>query len=202
MTTTQSLSGKRVSVAGRFGQLNGWNHESGLVTLWDEAMNEQVTFTLKEGDARPKLAMLVDRNGHEARRLFVDHKQKGVEGAVADLCAECVRGTEAGIRRSQPCDECGQPGAFRNAHHRRNEYLCPSCQTKTGEPIRQNKWAPRVSAPLGLRERDECMAKGGVTECRGEVRFRGPTKAFLCNAHAGRVSAADGLADREIEGLS
>jgi hypothetical protein len=141
-----------------------------------------------------------------ARGTCAEHGEEDVlryrrwtDGAM--VCAQAIRELARHTHYIQACDKCGADGAWRNPYTRRDEYLCGTCHAKSGDGIVQNKWAPRVSQPHPLGQRPVCEAKGvvGTRECRGEVRWR-RNKAGdyhdLCNAHAGKVSAADGLADR------
>jgi hypothetical protein len=197
VTTTTSLAGQRVRVDGRVGQLNGWNQETGLVTMWDEVERTQVVFTAL---GQPVAAPLTCREGHEARRLFPDASSDSDEPV---LCAEHSRPIAQRLSKGRvaSCDKCGHEGAWRNPYTRRNEYLCAVHHAESGDGVIQNKWAGagRVtgSAPLGVREREACVAAGVGSDCRGEVRPRGREAQPLCNAHAGRVSAGEGLADRD-----
>lgn len=120
------------------------------------------------------------------------------------VCAEAKRQFARSVSRWQPCDTPGHENAYawRNPYTRRNEYLCGVCHAQSGDGVIQNKWAPRVSQPLGKRERLECYAKGvvGTRDCKGEVRWDSKSKVNLCNAHRGRTSAGDGYADRDWSG--
>ena len=74
---------------------------------------------------------------------------------------------------------------WRDPLHRRNEYLCIKCHDP--DALFQNRWADKVrqSERLGLREKVVCDA-AGITECRGEIKYRGAFKMSLCNKHAGK----------------
>lgn len=109
------------------------------------------------------------------------------------VCAECARAGSvlgSGAYGAQPCDACGAAGAvWRDPSHRRNEYFCVSHHAPDALVARPALEA-RVSKPLGTRERDRCAARG-VTDCLGEVKWRGPHGMSLCNKHAGKVSWVD-----------
>lgn len=188
------MVGQRVEVAGRRGQLNGYNVAQGRVWLWDEDEQRQVELWLAEGQ-EVVVAPLTCRNGHVTRRLFADHRDPD---GPRELCADCVRLTEKGIHRHTPCDDCGAPSAWRDPFLRTNVYRCGSCHVKNGRGVVQNKWFARVSEPLRGSARAVCEAAGVGSDCKGEVKPRGRTAALLCNAHAGKVSAGEGLADRSL----
>lgn len=105
-------------------------------------------------------------------------------------CPDCIRSAAKGISRWQPCDNHPDRHAWRNPYTRRDEYLCGQCHAESGDGVVLNKWAPRVSTPLGIQERPDCEARNvpGTRDCRGEVK---PRKGVnLCNAHAGKESSA------------
>lgn len=119
------------------------------------------------------------------------------------VCTNCCRDYNHSIKRYTPCDNDPSHGAaWRDPKTRRNEYLCGNCHAAQGRVV-QNRWArvedlaPRVSLPLGLRDRAECEARNvaGTKDCRGEVKPRGAGGALLCNAHAGKQSAAGNYFD-------
>lgn len=113
------------------------------------------------------------------------------------VCIDCVRAYGHNTKRYTPCDNDPSHGAaWRDPKSRRNEYLCGNCHAANGHVI-QNRWArvedlePRVSLPLGVRDREACAARNvaGTKDCRGEVKPRGAAGTPLCNAHAGVHSA-------------
>jgi hypothetical protein len=86
----------------------------------------------------------------------------------------------------QPCDTCGATGnVWRDPLTRKNEYLC--IKHHDPEALFQNRWANKVreSSALGQRERIQCGA-AGITECKGEIKWRGGYNMLLCNKHAGK----------------
>lgn len=106
------------------------------------------------------------------------------------LCPQCVRRASRLVKRWTVCDNGDGRPAWRNPKTRRNEYLCGPCHVASGDGVVLNKWAPRVSTPLGIQARAECEARNvpGTKDCRGEVK---PRKGghLLCNAHAGKQSS-------------
>lgn len=124
-------------------------------------------------------------------------------GDATLVCPSCVRRAVAGQDGRALCDNDPDHGpAWRNPYTRRNEYLCGRCHAQTEEGVVQNRWArandsthSRQSLPLGVRQGAVCEAKGvpGTKPCKGEVKPRGRMGSLLCNAHAGKVSAADGI---------
>lgn len=117
------------------------------------------------------------------------------------VCANCVRELARTIKRFTVCDKCGADHAWRNPKHRRNEYLCGKCHAESGDGVVLNKWFPRVSEPLRVREREACLERSNNsgTECRGEVKPRGKNAVPLCNRHAGKESWADSFRAGEAE---
>lgn len=114
-------------------------------------------------------------------------------------CPDCVRRQAASTKRWTPCDTPGHEDrvGWRNPYTRRNEYLCGTCHAESGDGVVLNKWAPRVSTPLGIQARAVCDARNvpGTKDCRGEVKpRRGGVQ--LCNAHAGKESSAAPYEDR------
>jgi hypothetical protein len=113
------------------------------------------------------------------------------------LCAQCYRGVTDYRDYPTLCDNDPDHGrAWRNPFTRRNEYFCAACHAKTPEGVVQNRWARvvdgigvRESAPLGVRKRVECAAKGvaGVKPCQGQVKPRGTEGVSLCDQHAGKL---------------
>lgn len=102
-------------------------------------------------------------------------------------CAGCYRVWSLAHPPKQACDECGDDGnVWRDPVHRRNEYLCIKCHDP--ESLFQNRWANRVrqSSPLGVRAKVVCGA-AGITECKGEVKWRGAFNMLVCNKHAGKT---------------
>jgi hypothetical protein len=86
----------------------------------------------------------------------------------------------------QACDTCGATGnVWRDPLTRKNEYLCIKCHDPAA--LFQNRWANKVreSTRLGQRERITCGA-AGITECKGEIKWRGGYNMLLCNKHAGK----------------
>lgn len=114
------------------------------------------------------------------------------------LCPACNREARRGWTYVQLCDNDPDHGpAWRNPYTRRDEYICGNCHAKSGDGVVLNKWAPRMSTPLGVHERARCEVAGGVVKpCKGEVKPRGPLAALLCNAHAGKTSAEEPYLDR------
>lgn len=102
------------------------------------------------------------------------------------VCADARRSWAVENPLRQACDSCGDTGnVWRDPLHRRNEYLCIKCHDP--EALFQNRWANAVrqSEPLGVREHIKCSV-AGITECKGEIKWRGPFNMLLCNKHAGK----------------
>ena len=126
--------------------------------------------------------------------------ERATDGAL--VCAEESRKAARTVQYWQPCDNHSDQRGWRNPYTRRNEYLCGSCHAASGDGVVQNKWAPRVSTPISPSARPTCEASGvvGTRDCAGEVRWRRDKAGNfhnLCNAHAGKSSAADPYADRK-----
>lgn len=103
------------------------------------------------------------------------------------VCAACYRVWAAANPLTQACDKCGDTGnVWRDPIHRRNEYLCVRCHDPAA--LFQNRWANRVreSKPLGIHPKAKCGA-AGITDCRGEIKWRGSFNMLLCNKHAGKT---------------
>lgn len=148
------------------------------------------------------LAVLRAPRGTCASCKAKDELLFGQDSTTPDmLCAACYRLIAHTLTRARqtPCDKCGAPAAWRNPKTRRNEYLCGTCHARSGEGVVQNRWAgARLSAPLGVREREECAEKSNTagTVCRGEVKPRGREAVPLCNRHAGKESWGDEFRER------
>ena len=102
------------------------------------------------------------------------------------VCAEARRVWGVNHPHQQACDECGATGnVWRDPLTRRNEYFCASHHDP--DAMFQNRWAlkARESTALGIRERVRCATEG-ITECRGEIKWRGGFNMLLCNKHAGK----------------
>lgn len=53
-----------------------------------------------------------------------------------DICATCYRAEAKTRPKPQTlCDDCGNPGAFRNPRQRKNIYRCTMCWAKSGESV-------------------------------------------------------------------
>jgi len=105
------------------------------------------------------------------------------EEGLEACCADCYR--RGSVRdRQQACDRCGQGPAFRNPAHRRNEMLCAPCHAEDGYVLDDasmlTKLESRVTHPLGRTE--VCIAKGGVTECKGGIKPRAGG-VVMCDRH-------------------
>lgn len=119
------------------------------------------------------------------------------------VCARCIRAVADPKGRQQLCDNDPAHGpAWRNPYTRRNEYFCGRCHAATEEGVVQNRWArvndsveARYSRPLGVRDQVLCEARNvpGTKPCKGEVKPRSGGRFMLCNQHAGKTSAADGI---------
>lgn len=130
---------------------------------------------------------------HSEGRVFTT--RTGGNGPL--LCATCYRGVVDWRENVTLCDNDPDHGkAWRNPYTRRNEFFCGNCHALTPEGVVQNRWAraedgvePRVSQPLGVRERELCEAKGvpGTKPCQGQVKPRGTAGAALCDYHAGKL---------------
>lgn len=106
-------------------------------------------------------------------------------------CAPCVRLAARSIGRYTPCDNGDGRWAWRNPQTRRNEYLCGPCHVESGDGVIVNKWAPRVSIPLGRRPKELCAVGDGVAgtrQCEGQVKPRGARGVTLCDRHAGTAN--------------
>lgn len=104
------------------------------------------------------------------------------------VCADCYRRTC--VRdREQACDRCGEGPAFRNPAHRRDELLCVGCHGDDGYVLGDSAMLSKLAgrtAPVHPQGRvDACVAKAGVTECKGQVK---PRKGIpMCDRHADPV---------------
>jgi predicted RNA-binding Zn-ribbon protein involved in translation (DUF1610 family) len=104
------------------------------------------------------------------------------------LCATCSRKRSKETKRKELCDECGAQDAWRDPVSRKNEFKCAKCHAAAGT-VFQNRWAGSESQPLGVRDKAKCGLEGYGTECKGEVKWRGPLNMLACNKHAGKTSA-------------
>ncbi len=103
------------------------------------------------------------------------------------VCAADYRTWARANPPQQACDECGAIGnVWRDPIPRKNEYKCVRCHTP--DSLFQNRWAnkARFSTPIRPDKRAKCDASG-VTECKGEVKYRSAMRMSLCNKHAGKT---------------
>lgn len=101
-------------------------------------------------------------------------------------CAGCTREWVKEHPTVQACDSCGSTGnVWRDPLHRRNEYLCIKCHDP--DALFQNRWANKVreSKPLNDWRTAKCGV-AGITECKGEIKWRSAFNMQLCNKHAGK----------------
>ena len=108
------------------------------------------------------------------------------EAADRLVCASDYRSWSAAHPTTQACDSCGSTGnVWRDPLHRRNEYLCIKCHDP--EALFQNRWANKVreSLPINSARRAVCGV-AGITDCRGEIKWRSAFNMELCNKHAGK----------------
>jgi hypothetical protein len=104
------------------------------------------------------------------------------------VCATHYRSWSVANPVKQACDNCGSTGnVWRDPVHRRNEYLCINCHDP--DTLFQNRWANKVreSKPLGIHAKAECAVGSGITECKGEIKWRSAYNMLLCNRHAGKT---------------
>lgn len=106
------------------------------------------------------------------------------------MCAACARVRSNANPREEMCDSCGAGPAWRDPVTRKNEFFCARCHAANGT-VFQNRWSPykaRESKPIhDGAPRAVCAMKGYGTECKGEVKWRGPLNMQACNKHAGKT---------------
>jgi hypothetical protein len=112
-------------------------------------------------------------------------------GAVPDYCADCARDrAHATPFPGTGCDRCGAKGhTFRDASHRKDEYLCAKCHSDDGYAQGVRQLAPdiaRQSAISTKQHSTSCSLADRGTLCRGEVKPRGGAfkGAMVCTHHA------------------
>lgn len=124
----------------------------------------------------------------EANAILHDRAEYGLE----PCCAHCYRVT-AVRSREQACDDCGKGPAFRDPGHRRNEYRCLGCHAKVGYTLNDAGMLRKLigmAGPTHSKGRsDPCIAKGGVTQCHGQVKPRG-SAGVMCQSHFDPVKYA------------
>lgn len=102
------------------------------------------------------------------------------------MCAGCSRVRSLANPRVELCDDCGAKHAWRDPIAEGGKvFRCGRCHARAGT-VFQNRWstAPRT-IKTGMAK---CDARG-ITECKGEIKWRGAHKRSLCNKHAGVKSA-------------
>lgn len=100
-------------------------------------------------------------------------------------CAECYR--RGAVRdREQACDSCGLGPAFRDPSHRRDEFKCLECHAKDGYTLDDAGMLRKLMGMPGRKHAqgrvEPCIAKGGVTECKGQTKPRGRL-GVMCDRH-------------------
>lgn len=107
------------------------------------------------------------------------------EDGPPSVCSDCYRLT-AVRDRMQACDVCGQGPAFRDPSHRRDEFKCLTCHAKDGYTLDDAGMLRKLVGLAGRKHSqgrsDPCVAKGGVTECHGQVKPRGRA-GVMCDFH-------------------
>ena len=102
-------------------------------------------------------------------------------------CAQCYRVRARRFDRVQSCDDCGEPGAFRDPSHRRDEYFCSRCHAKRGYIPTERSMISRVmvraSDTHSQGRKAVCIAAGYGTDCSGQIKPRGKL-GVLCDFHA------------------
>lgn len=100
-------------------------------------------------------------------------------------CAWCYRRSTT-REREQACDDCGKGPAFRDPGPRLDHFRCLECHARVGYTLED---AGMLRKLIGLTGRthsqgriDSCIAKGGVTDCRGQVKPRG-NAGVMCDRH-------------------
>lgn len=103
-----------------------------------------------------------------------------------DKCANAYRDEAYRAEHVQKCDRCPNLYAFRDPLGRKDEFLCMSCHREDGYVPGERAMITTVAARMGVTHsqgrQDPCIAAGGPTTCKGQVKPRGKL-GVLCDWH-------------------
>ena len=104
------------------------------------------------------------------------------------MCTTHSRARAQENPRVEMCDDCGESPAWRDPIAEGGKvFRCARCHGEKGTYL-PNRWAPKSRLLNTGTPRAQCSMRG-ITECRGEIKWRGPLNAMACNKHAGRTSS-------------
>lgn len=105
------------------------------------------------------------------------------------MCADCSRKRSLANPRVEVCDDCGESPAWRDPIAEGGKvFRCARCHGEAGTYL-PNRWAPksRMLNNTGV-PRAQCEMRG-ITDCRGEIKYRSALRMQACNKHAGKESS-------------